>query len=220
MNTHDQTPADDVQPADPGEQLSESLAGPDETYIVEESPKSNSQGTLLMTLLLVAAGAGAWWWFKSGPATASASQPPEVAQADATISQFLKHDSENMRSMRRMFDSTQQFVEQFKSYPSMKQVPLTELHTNPFRFAKASAGEESDQQVKQQREQQRQEALQAVQELSLQSILVSGSSSACMINNKMYQEGEQVDAFLVEKISSASVVVRKGPYRFELKMAR
>lgn len=220
MNKFDQTPAEEMDPANPGQQLTETLSAGDETYIVEESTKKNSPSTLLLTLLLVAAGGGGWWWFKSGPATASASQSPEVAQADATISQFLKHDNENMRSMRRMFDSTQQFVEQFRSYPSMKQVPLTELHTNPFRFAKATDGQESDLQVKEKREQQRQEALQAVQELSLQSILVSGNSSACMINNKMYQEGEQVNSFLVEKISSGSVVVRKGPYRFELKMAR
>lgn len=218
---HDTTqPEEDASESNPGEHLSEQLSGGEESYIVEDTPKANNQGTLLLTLLLVAAGAGGWWWFKSGPASATAAPAPEVQAADETINQFLTHDNENLKVMRRMFDSTQQFVEQFKSYPSMKQVPLSDLHTNPFRFSQA-AGQETDEQLKQQREMQRQEALQSVQDLSLQSILVSDSHSACMINNHMYQEGEQVDSsFLVERISTNSVIVRKGPYRFELKMAR
>jgi hypothetical protein len=39
-----------------------------------------------------------------------------------------------------------------------------------------------------------------------------------MINNQMLREGQIVDSFTVDKISAASVIVRSGAYRFELKM--
>jgi Type II secretion system protein B len=71
---------------------------------------------------------------------------------------------------------------------------------------------------KQRREQARQAALKAVQELALQSIMFSENRRACMINNSLYREGQQVDDFTVDKISPQSVIVKTGPYRFELRM--
>jgi hypothetical protein len=62
------------------------------------------------------------------------------------------------------------------------------------------------------------EALKAVQELQLQSIMFSDNRKACMINNSLYREGQQVGDFSIEKISPQSVVVEMNKLRFELKM--
>jgi hypothetical protein len=56
--------------------------------------------------------------------------------------------------------------------------------------------------------------------LQLQSIVHSGSRKACMINNTLYAEGQQVDQFTIEKIEASRVIVKSGAYRFELKMQR
>src|SRR2546426_863445 len=60
----------------------------------------------------------------------------------------------------------------------------------------------------------------AVQTLQLQTVVIRANRKACMINNTMYQEGESVESFTIEKISPSAVIVRSGVYRFELKMAK
>ena len=41
-----------------------------------------------------------------------------------------------------------------------------------------------------------------------------------MINNAMYQEGQDVEGFTIEQIAPQAVVVRNGLYRFELRMQK
>jgi hypothetical protein len=41
-----------------------------------------------------------------------------------------------------------------------------------------------------------------------------------MINNVLYREGQNLESFTIEKITQASVVVKNGPYRFELTMQK
>ena len=60
--------------------------------------------------------------------------------------------------------------------------------------------------------------LKAVQELQLQSVMHSDAMQACMIDNTLYREGQQVGGFTVEKINPNAVIVKNGAYRFELRM--
>ena len=55
-------------------------------------------------------------------------------------------------------------------------------------------------------------------DLHLQSIVRGGKYHACMINNTLYQEGQQVGMFTVQQVGAATVVLECGKYRFELKM--
>lgn len=48
----------------------------------------------------------------------------------------------------------------------------------------------------------------------------SSAQRAALMNNKLVQEGGEIDGFTVEKITADSVIVRSGVYRFELKMQR
>ena len=70
------------------------------------------------------------------------------------------------------------------------------------------------------RDEERATAFKAAQTLQVQSIIHSGARKACLINNKMYTEGQKADAFTIEMIGPASVIVRNGQYRFELKMQK
>jgi hypothetical protein len=106
--------------------------------------------------------------------------------------------------------------------PATVQVPLMELKGNPFRLLispdKASQTQDESN-ADDLREQERQAALKAVQSLQLQSILRGTQKRSCIINNARYLEGQDAGGFLVEEITPNTVVVRKGVYRFELKLS-
>ena len=42
----------------------------------------------------------------------------------------------------------------------------------------------------------------------------------CMIDNTLYQEGQSVGDFAIEKINPSAVIVKSAAYRFELRMQR
>jgi hypothetical protein len=189
-------------------------------FVVEE--KKRGRGSLfIFGLILAGVGATYLMMMRSGPSTAAAAAPETVA-AQKTISQFLKSGNQNVALMEKMLRDTEKVVQQFLSYPSMTQIPLSDLRTNPFRHnpEKPATVADSETAARKKREEERQAALQAVQGLELQSIMHSESRRACMINNALFQEGQTVEGFTVEKITAAAVIVKSGPFRFELRMKK
>jgi hypothetical protein len=61
--------------------------------------------------------------------------------------------------------------------------------------------------------------LKRVESLELQSIILSDAHHACIINGVTCEVGQQVDSFTVETITSNSVTVSLGIYRFDLAVA-
>src|SRR5689334_9480062 len=206
-----------------GEDLSDALAGGETEFVAsDESKKPGSQQFLILALLLAVAGGGMWFMYKrQGPATARAASTPEAAKAAETIKTFLNNGPGGIKAMQNMLKDTEKVVKQFLDYPSVTQVPLSDLHTNPFLLHdKKDASDVDADAEKKKKEQEKTEALKASQALNLQSIVHSGSRKACMINNTLYLEGQQVDSFVIEKIEANRVIVKTGTYRFELKMQR
>jgi hypothetical protein len=197
------------------------LSGGETEFVASDEKKPATQQLLYFLLLLVVAGGGMYYMYKrQGPASASASTP-EAAKATETVNTFLSSGPSNIKAMQIMLKDTEKFVKQFLEYPSVKQTPLSALATNPFRFAPKAASADADADAaKKKREDEKAVALKASQNLMLQSIIHSGSRKACMINNALYLEGQQVEEFVVEKIEPHRVIVKTGPYRFELKMQK
>jgi hypothetical protein len=101
------------------------------------------------------------------------------------------------------------------------QVPLGALKSNPFEQPTASSPDDSAvPPATKINADERAAALQAVESLDLQSILVGDSRRSCIINNVTCEEGQQIDGFTVETIASASVTVSMGIYRFDLALTR
>lgn len=50
--------------------------------------------------------------------------------------------------------------------------------------------------------------------------IVRGGRSACLVNNTLYHQGDQIGNFTVVEIKPKSVVVRQGKYSFELTMKK
>ncbi len=205
--------------ADPAQAMGED--GGETPFIAVEEKKSAVSGTTLMMIGVSAIGALGVWLMVHRISSASAGTiNTETKQAQQTISNFLGGGSASIKSMETMLRNTQKVVQQFLNYPSMTQVPLADLRTNPFRLKAPSPVPASDAAEKRKREEERVKMLKAVQGLQLQSIMYSDARKACMIDNVMYREGQQVEEFTVEKITQSSVVVRGGAYRFELKMQK
>jgi tetratricopeptide (TPR) repeat protein len=67
--------------------------------------------------------------------------------------------------------------------------------------------------------QQHQAAVDGVGRLHLQSVGHYGEMMRCRINGFVYNEGDLVDGFTIEKIRATGVIVRKGGYRFQITQA-
>lgn len=71
------------------------------------------------------------------------------------------------------------------------------------------------------REQLRNEALAAARQLQVQSILHGSARRSCLINGKLFFEGQAIDSrFTVVSISPDAVIVRSGEFRFELRLRK
>jgi hypothetical protein len=222
MGNDNQNGSEDVSSSGDDE-LKDALADGGETEFVGDGTKKKASPMVTMGLVLAVAGGGYLWYSNRAPSAASAA----AAEADAasqTVSKFLDGGTANVQMMEKMLRDTEKVVQQFLNYPSMKQVPLGELQTNPFRFrAPKAEGEKTNEDeilAKKKREEERQLVLKAVADLNLQSVIHSGARKSCMINNTLYTEGEQVNDFVVEKINPGTVVVKNGVYRFELRMQK
>lgn len=203
----------------PQDDLAQALGGSsEEPYFAEGKKSGNNRIMMLVGVALIGAGVLLFTHLRRGPASAEAATTGKVQQTDQTISQFLTDGARNIAQMEKMLRNTERVVNQFRTYPSAAQLPLSELRTNPFRFHELRDAPEDTGMAQRKREEERAEALKAVAELSLQSIMHSDTHKACMINNQLYKEGQQINAFTVDRIGPDSVIVRSGAYRFELKM--
>ena len=205
-----------------GEEQTELMTGGEGEFVLAEAPRPRNKA---MTVLLGAVLAGACviylMYFRAGPQMASAAGN-QSERNSATISRFLEAGGENIKLMERMLRSTEKVVQQFRNYPSTTQVPLAGLKANPFRYEPIKGADPAadEQLARKHRAEERAAVLKAVQELQLQSIMHGENRRACMINNTLYSEGQQVESFTIEKITPDSVIVKSGSYRFELKMQR
>ena len=188
-------------------------------YLGEPKKKLSRNGITFIGIILAAGAAIAFMTLRGGPRPASASTvTPVAASTDSRIATFLIGGSANIQAMQDMLRHTEKVVRQFMSYPATTQIPLGDLKTNPFRQAEARLAPADIEAAQKRREAERGAALKAVQGLQLQSILFSDVRRACMINGTLLTEGQELDSFTIDKISAASVIVRTGAYRFELKM--
>jgi hypothetical protein len=208
------------QAADPSDEAQDNGDG-DNAYLGEPR-RPLGAGTIMVFVGLVAvAGGFALMRWRSGPSVAAASSNPQTVAAQAAITEFLRDRETRLRTMHELLRNTEKVVAQFASFPARNQVPVGELKTNPFRFAApAERAAEELEQTRKRQEEQRTAARQAVAKLRLQSIVYGQTQRACMINNDLYQEGQEVDGVLIEKINPTSIVVRSGEFRFEIKTRR
>ena len=157
-------------------------------------------------------------YLRGGPQKANAAD----AGTAQTINTFLADGERHVSLMKQMLKETDKVVLRFRQSTAQSQIPLEMLRTNPFQMevaTKTPAASEENSASRRRREEERSAAIASVQSIKLQSVLF-GAQRAALINNKLVQEGGEIEGFTVEKITADSVIVRTGIYRFELKMQR
>jgi hypothetical protein len=196
-------------------------SGDESEFVATGERKPVNQTAMMLFAILAIGGAGLFMMYrKVGPQSARAADPAAL-KAQTTISQFMQKGSANVSLLSKLLGNTARIMDQIR-HNVVVQVPLSELHSNPFRFAAPKPEQPVDgSAADRKRKEQEKLAIQtAVRALQLQSLIVRGNRKACMINNTMYQEGELVDEFTVESISPEGVVVRKDNYRFRLQISQ
>jgi hypothetical protein len=199
----------------------------------EHSPQKSA--LLLLVLIVLVGGGGIYLMrMKAGPAAAQAS--PETTEAQQTVNEFLNDGGKNLTQMKDMLRNTEKVVQGFLQYPTMTQVKLEELKTNPFEAPRPKDVKPTEDPAEIARraaiekarvaalEKERSEVRTAASQLQLQSILYSDNRGTCMIGGRAYAQGKQVNGFTIEEIGRTFVVVNKTgavskeTYRFKLTM--
>ena len=204
------------EPAQPPLNGVEEDTGDLDPMFVSGPSKPGNRNAFVLGGLAVVGVATVWFmFFRHGPASASAADSP---QTNSEVKQFL--DSGNINLMKQTLKNTEKIVQQFRAYPGKTQVPLADLRGNPFRELPSKPQDHGPLNPRDDEKEQREHAavVKAVSGLHLQSVIRGGRHKACMINNTMYQEGQQIGPFTIAEISPQTVVLEAGKYRFELKM--
>lgn len=213
--TQDQQPADE-QPATSEEQPADDASMEfDPAYVAGGKKPMNKQAVLLGGVL-VAGAVGVWFmYFHKGPDSASATVD------NSKYEQVANFDAGKIDLMKQTLKDTERVVQQFRSYPGRTQVPLTNLHANPFRELMPKEDKPAPIAVSGDRDEEARHKKMslAVADLRLQSI-IKGRQPACMINNTFYRKGDQIGDLVVEEIGANAVIVRGEKWRFELSIQK
>lgn len=203
--------------------LTEAMTGSEEFLVEGESRQGTRPGALIALLVAVLGGGGYLLYARQGPAPAGAAVATAATPTDSarkTIDEFLAGGGKDIVAMEQMLRNTESVVKQFLAYPSMTQIPLEDLRTNPFRLSEPEAPKPGGTDERRQRDEARQRALRAVSELRVESLMTNGSGGTAIINGKFVRPGDAIEGFVVEAIRPGSVVVRNESFRFELKLGR
>lgn len=206
------------QDASENQDLNAALEQGETAFITEGAKKQVNGGTIgMLGLLAICAGGTYFMYLRGGPQQANAAD----AGTAQTINTFLADGEKHVTLMKQMLKDTDKVVMRFRQSTAQSQIPLEMLRTNPFQWETPTKtdGNEESAANRRRREEERAAAVAAVKSIKLQSVLF-GSQRAALVNNKLVQEGSEIDGFVVEKITQDSVIVRSGVYRFELKMTK
>jgi len=197
----------------------ETFESSDGAFVDGQKPKSNVG--MLATLGAVAIlGAGAFMYLKKGPQQAAADTVDQAASA--TINDFLHGNGGSAKMMEQTIRETEKIVQEFKLHSHKEQIPAAQLLTNPFRLQEPKPQTTDVTEVVPSRireDEERQRISTEANALELQSIL-RGGRSACLLNNALYHEGDQIGSFTIDEIRPKSIIVHQGKYRFELTMKK
>jgi hypothetical protein len=208
--------SNETQPAEQETQFGEGGEETEPVFVAESSKGGRTTALLMLGFVIIGVGVIYFMRLKGGPATAAASA--ESATAKTTINQFLNDKGQNLRAMEEMLRNTEKFVQQWMKPPKVSDPRLEELKSNPFRFYKPKAADTSAADLAKMDAKDKDRVARAAGQLKLQFVISSGTSRSCMIGNKMYTEGQEIDGFTVDKITPTAVIVKQGKWRFELKI--
>jgi hypothetical protein len=179
-----------------------------EYFTIPNQPKNARRSTVLV-IILFSIGLLCLWYMirKSKPQAASAAPAcSEEAQIEIAIGKLTGGSTE-------MIGRMDQILKKFYEFSNVLQVQVNELVKNPFELEMFlnSLRQQSDAQeqspgidariIRQQR------LIQKAKDMQLLSIMRSDQGNCCMIDGKIFYEGDTIKGFKVVKISNVFVVL-------------
>lgn len=188
----------------------------DMIFAPEASKPGRNAGMLMIAFVMIGVGVIYFMRVRTGPATATASQ--QMVVAEGVIKGF---DNNQVTKMKDLLKSTEKVVKMMTDDPNANRED-PKLSANPFKFispndhgptvdpnapTKAQAGA-------------KREFLEGMDNLRVQYIMVSQFAKTAMINNKLVQEGQEVEGYAVEKITPQECVFSKTIRGYSFKAAK
>jgi len=147
-----------------------------------------------------------------------------VVRAEALIKGFTDNPNQ-VKNMKDMLNNTQKVVDEFNKDRNIGQDDK-KLEYNPFTYhsPNETPGETADAKAERERKKRmegRKAAFAAdIQNIRVQYIMISNFAKTAMINNKLVQEGQEIDGFTIEKLSPNTVIVQRDGLRAEIKTSK
>lgn len=177
-------------------------------------------GSIFVAILVVTAGAGLYFMHWR---TADARKLVSAADAEAAlVKTFLNGGRENLATLSKAIRETRATVARLSGEDEVAIASTRFDSRNPFVFEslepKSTVASSSPSNAA--RDEQKSKLLAAARSLQIQSIMFGTSRRSCLINGKLYFEGQPCGDFTLETITADSVFVRSGEFRFELRFRR
>ncbi len=172
-------------------------------FLTVATNRSKLRKSTILVTILVAIGLVCLWFMirKSQPQAASAKQgDEEETRLEAAIGRLTGVSTE-------MVDKMDRIVKKFYEFSDVFQVQVNELVKDPFEaqvFAKEIEQEvlASDDVGVQAALIRKQRARERADTLEFLSVMESDKGNACMINDRILQEGDEIKGFLIKRIGS------------------
>ena len=121
-------------------------------------------------------------------------------------------------NLKRLFGDTDAVLAMFSRDLSESQVPIGYVKKNPFKLPIGEKPASKNNNTRQQQAKQRlRELRQKLASLNLQSVM-GGENPVAVINGELYQKGETVGPFTIERVNRVSLKLRADDRSFTLNM--
>jgi len=173
-----------------------------EFLTVATNSKTLRRSTILVAVLVAIGLLGLWFMIRKSQPQAASAKPVDTEEMaiEGAIGRVTGISSEMVTKM-------DQILTKFSEFSSVLQVQVGELAKNPFEvevFAKdikpetALTGNDEEQAAMIRWERLKQRA----STLGLLSVMRTGGANSCMINDRILQQGDMVEGFLITKIGN------------------
>jgi len=178
-------------------------------YLTVAARSKNVRKSTIMVVVLFCVGLlGLWFMIKKSQPQAALAAPAESeeTQIEMAITRLTGVSTE-------MFSRMDQIVQKFYEFSDVLQVRVNELVKNPFELEmflsnlmgkldpKETETEVDPEKIRQQRIRQK------ANDLKLASIIKSEQGRCCMINGRIFYEGELINGFKVAQVGDTSVKI-------------
>ena len=147
----------------------------------------------------------------------------DATQNAASVETLLSGGRDGLTNLAKNIEQTRETIEGFSVDESAALAAAKPLERDPFEFRVVElapltpvAGNTNHAS----REEARAKALESARKLQLQSIMYGTSRRSCLVDGKLYFEGQTLGDFTIGRIASDAITIQSGEFRFELRLRK